>query len=269
MATLDQAGDRDAAASYDTLAPYYDAYTRHSNYPFWVRALEALARRHGLRGRRALDLGCGTGESIGPLLELGYEVVGCDVSGEMVEQARRKLAGAVQLVVADMRALPNLGHFDLVWSVNDGVNYLTEPGDLATVFAGVCERLAPGGIFLFDLNTLRLYAKEFAASAVRTTDSLVMAWIGSGEERPAAGEVVETTLEIFEHDDDTGLWRRATSHHRQRHHPFDEARRALEEAGLRVLAVHGLNDEAAIEDALDERRHRKAIFVAIRGSGRR
>jgi ubiquinone/menaquinone biosynthesis C-methylase UbiE len=87
----------------------YDAFTANANPPHWVRALEALARRHGLRGRRALDLGCGTGSSLQPLVELGYETVGCDVSAGMLVQATRKLPGRVRLVMADMCAFLNWG----------------------------------------------------------------------------------------------------------------------------------------------------------------
>jgi SAM-dependent methyltransferase len=269
MALLGEAGAATAATTYDALARYYDAYTRHPNYPFWVRSLEALARRHGLRGSRALDLGCGTGESMRPLLELGYEVVGCDVSDAMVDEATGKLGSRARLLVADMRSLPDLGTFDLVWSVNDGVNYLTEEGDLERVFSQVAACLAPDGICLFDLNTLRNYGTVFARTAVRETETLLMAWIGTGDERPEAGQVVETRLEIFERADDRGLWRRTTTRHRQRHHPFDEVGAVLEDVGLRVLAVHGLTDEAVVEDSLDERRHGKAIFVVTRGPGRR
>jgi ubiquinone/menaquinone biosynthesis C-methylase UbiE len=81
-------------AEYDALAPHYDAFTAHPEYASWVRRLESLARRHGLNGRRALDLGCGTGASLLPLVELGYEVVGCDASAGMVEQAAGRVPRA-------------------------------------------------------------------------------------------------------------------------------------------------------------------------------
>jgi SAM-dependent methyltransferase len=261
MGLVGEAGATNIASDYDAFAPYYDAFTAHPNYSSWVRSLEALARRHGLRGRRALDLGCGTGSSILPLTELGYDVVGCDLSTGMLEQAARRLPASVSLVAANMCSLPNLGSFDLVWAVNDGVNYLADGAELRRSFAEVRRCLEPGGIFLFDANTLRIYATFFATTQVRETDRLFMAWVGSGGESLRAGQAIEARLEVFERDA-AGAWRRSTSHQRQRHHPLGELREALAAAGLRTLAVHGLDDDATIEDELDERRHGKAIIVA-------
>jgi SAM-dependent methyltransferase len=251
-------------ADYDALAPHYDAYTAHPEYASWVRSLEALARRHGLTGRRALDLGCGTGASLLPLLELGYDVVGTDVSPGMLEQAARKLPAGVRLVATDMCSLPDLGSFDLVWALNDAINCLVGDDELPRTFARVAACLQAGGIFLFDVNTLPMYATSFAATRVRETETLHMAWVGSGDECPPPGEIVEARLEIFELDPGTGLWRRSASRHRQRHHPLRDVRGALEAAGLDVLGIHGLTEDAAIDDEVDERRHRKAIFVVTR-----
>jgi SAM-dependent methyltransferase len=263
MTLLDEPGTAEVASSYDALAPHYDAFTEHPNYATWVRSLEALARRHGLSGRRALDLGCGTGSSLRPLVELGYDVVGCDVSPQMLERARHKLPPDVPLVVADMRALPEqLGSFDLIWALNDGLNYVADGADVRRVFAEVAARLPPGGIFLFDLNTLAAYATLFAATRVRETETLFMAWVGSGDASPVAGQVAEARLEVFERRHVDERWRRSTSHHRQRHHPLDEIVEGLSAAGLRTLALHGLTEDAAIEENVDEGRHTKAIVVA-------
>jgi SAM-dependent methyltransferase len=179
----------------------------------------------------------------------------------MIEQAARKLPGDVRLVVADMCSLPDLGSFDLVWALNDGVNYLPEAADLQGACAQVASCLAPEGVFVFDASTLLTYARFFATTQVRETETRFMVWIGTGDESPRPGQTVETRLEIFERDD-AGAWTRSTSAQRQRHHPVAEIRHALAEAGLRTVALHGLTDDALIEDRLDERRHGKALFVA-------
>jgi SAM-dependent methyltransferase len=70
-----------------------------------------------------LDVACGTGKSFRPLLRRGYEVTGCDISPPMLEQAPAGAPG-VRLVPADMRALPDLGAFDLVTCLDDALNYL-------------------------------------------------------------------------------------------------------------------------------------------------
>jgi SAM-dependent methyltransferase len=268
MSSLAQVLTRSTAPEYDALAPHYDAFTAHPDYADWVRSLEALARRHGLHGRRALDLGCGTGSSLLPLVELGYEAVGCDASAGMVAVAKRKLAGTARLVVADARDLPALGSFDLVWLVNDTVNYLVGDGDLRRAIAAAAARLAPGGVLLFDANTLATYASFFARTHARETAALMMVWIGSGDEAPRPGATACARLEVFERVAD-GAWQRTTSRHRQRHHPDGDVRTALDAAGLQLLAVHGLTADGAIEDDVDERRHVKAIYVATHDDGER
>jgi SAM-dependent methyltransferase len=268
MSLLDEEPPTGVGRGYDSLAPYYDAFTAHPDYAEWVRSLEAVARCHGCSGRRALDLGCGTGSSLAPLVELGYEAVGCDASAAMVAQAARKLPSAVGLVVADMRALPDLGSFDLVWSVNDTVNHLLDVDDLRRAVAQAAARLAPGGVLLFDANTLATYGSFFARTHARETATLMMTWVGSGAEDPQAGGSFAARVEIFEREA-SGLWRRCTSHHRQRHHTRAEVCRALAAAGLRLLAVHGLTAGAQSEDGVDERRHAKAIYVATHDDGER
>src|SRR5687767_679449 len=107
-------GDDRALAAYEPLAPFYDRFTAASEYEPVLDAIETWARAQGLAGRRVLDVACGTGKSFEPLLSRGYEVTGCDLSPAMVAEARRKAAGAREVVVADMRALPWRSEFDLV-----------------------------------------------------------------------------------------------------------------------------------------------------------
>ena len=66
--------------AYDVLAPYYDHFTAGYAYEPWIAAIERRAIALGLRGKRALDLACGTGNSTAPLLARGYSVRGCDIS---------------------------------------------------------------------------------------------------------------------------------------------------------------------------------------------
>jgi ubiquinone/menaquinone biosynthesis C-methylase UbiE len=79
-------------------------FTAHHDYEGWTATLECLARAHGLRGRRLLDVVCGTGKSLLPFLARGYEVVACDVSQEMVRIAAQKAGDGARVEVHDMSA---------------------------------------------------------------------------------------------------------------------------------------------------------------------
>ncbi len=192
---------------------------------------------------------------------LGWEVTGCDVSPAMLEQAAG--AGAVELVVADMRELPVLGGFDLVTCLGDSVNYLADEGELRACFAGVGANLAPGGLLVFDVNTLLTYRTAFAGDAVTERGGRVFIWRGGSARDAPAGELNRADLDVFS----PGVgrtWTRRTSTHVQRHFPRERIERALRDAGLALRAVHGQTSGGELHDDADESRHTKLLFVAAR-----
>jgi SAM-dependent methyltransferase len=115
-----------AKPTFESTAFVYDQLTAHHDYDRWIPRLLVIARRNGLRGTRLLDVACGTGKSFLPLLRAGWSITGCDVSPAMLRRARSKAEGQARLEVADMRRLPRLGRFDLVWAIDDAVNYLRD-----------------------------------------------------------------------------------------------------------------------------------------------
>src|SRR5688572_6001885 len=146
-----------ATAAYDAVAPGYDLLTAGYAYDRWTAALEDLARDHGLRGSRLLDVACGTGKSFLPFLDRGYQVTACDVSPAMVGIAAAKAGGRARCEVADMRELPVLGAFDLVTCLGDALNHLPDLGAVEQALTGMAANLAPGGLAVLDLNTLAAY----------------------------------------------------------------------------------------------------------------
>src|ERR1700743_1553628 len=77
---------------------------------------------------RVLDMACGSGRHSLELRRRGFGVVGTDISGDLIEIARRDAAEAdldVEFVQADLRALDYEEEFDLVLNLNDGaIGYL-------------------------------------------------------------------------------------------------------------------------------------------------
>jgi SAM-dependent methyltransferase len=245
---------------YDVLADYYDRFTAHHDYELWVGRLLGLARVGGLRGARALDVGCGTGKSIEPLLRRGFDVTGCDLSQGMLDVAAVKLGPAVELHRCDLRSLPRLGSFDLVTCLDDVLNYVTDPGALERALAGLARNLAPGGRLLFDANTLATYRGFFRVTEAVEDDASLLIWRGEAPAGLPPGELARARLDIFERRDDG--WVRSTSHHEQRHHPEPLVRRAIERAGLSLLGVYGQDPAVNLEAGVDELRHSKAIYLA-------
>jgi SAM-dependent methyltransferase len=249
-------GDDAARQAYDALAPSYDAFTLGYGYKYetWTATLLARAEAEGLRGERMLDVACGTGFSFIPLLDRGWKVTGCDISPAMIEAARTKVGDRADLVVADMRALPDLGEFDLVWSINSAMNYLLDGDELAATLAGIRRNLAPQGLVLCDLMSLKTARSFFGGEFTVESDGRSFAWKGG----LAAAEIVPGVigggrLEVVGAPSPTDA-------HRMRHFGETEVRAAIEAAGLRCLQVLG-EAEGQLHEDLDEETDATAVYI--------
>jgi len=246
-----------ARLAYDVLAADYDTFTVTLDYEPWLA--EALPRleRHGLTGKRLLDVGCGTGKSLVPMLARGWRCSGCDISPAMLAVARQAIGGRAQLAVADMRELPRLGSFDLVWSLNDCVNYLQDRPQLEQALGCMRENLAEAGLLVFDLNTLLTYRTFFAERRVVERAGRRLVWDGRASHDQPPSSIVTAHIEA-EGDP-------ASAHlHRQRHFSEAETRQALAAAGLECLEVLGQDEEGTLHPRLRELEHVKALYVARR-----
>jgi SAM-dependent methyltransferase len=254
-----------ALSTYEALATSYDALTADYSHDRWLAALERLAVEHGLSGKRVLDVACGTGKSFVPLVERGYDVSACDVSPSMLALARERLPDPARAFVADMRALPPMGEFDLVTCLDDAVNYLLEPWDLDAALASMRSALRPGGLLIFDTNTLFTYRTTFASDAVFERGERLFCWRGESEPQAPPGALHAATVEVFTRAGDR--WRRVTGRHHQRHHPRGAVEHSLSLAGLLLRAVRGQSPGARLGREADELRHTKLVFVAKRPKG--
>jgi SAM-dependent methyltransferase len=257
----DETGDGHARETYDAFAPYYDEFTAHHDYESWTTTLEGLARACGLRGHRLLDVACGTGKSFLPYLDRGYEVMACDISPAMVELAASKAGDRARLEVCDMRTLPRLGEFDFVCCIDDAVNYVLEDDELESTFRGLARNLAPGGVVLFDVNSLATYRTFFASISVVVGEERVLVWDGHADSSFGEGDFARATVDAFNRSDDGTWWRDRAVHH-QRHHPYATVHHALGAAGLDLVAVRGMRLEGTTTQTFDELTNSKAVYVA-------
>jgi len=262
MTSTSAAYATDDRTSYKLLAAHYDAFTDHPAHPEWFGRLEALARRHGLRGKRALDVGCGSGRSTLALVERGYDVVGCDPCAEMLALAERRLPDRVPLTHAPAQELPQLGHFDYISCVGDICNYMLEPAALGAAFRGMAANLADDGILLFDANTPLTYRTFFGTIHYSSSAAGKMICHGFDPDKFTPNGIVEETIEIFEPDGE--LWRLRATRHAQRHHDHDTIRELLDDADLRIDGLYGQTDAGPPEQPVDTGRHTKAIYLVKR-----
>jgi SAM-dependent methyltransferase len=150
----------------DRIADVYDAMM--AGLPDPADCVDRLAELAG--AGPALELGIGTGRVALPLATRGVPVHGIDASAAMVERLRAKPGGdAIPVTFGDFAGVPVEGRYRLVYVVFNTFFALLTQDDQLRCFAGVADRLAPGGAFLVSgfVPDLTLYS---GGQSVRTTE---------------------------------------------------------------------------------------------------
>ena len=137
---------------YSIFAQVYDELM-DAPYQEWAQLIEGFWLEHGQKPHLVLDLACGTGSMITEFTKRGYDMIGVDISPEMLMMARMKNPDAL-LLNQDMRELELYGTVDAVVCLCDSLNYILEHGELIEVFKLVKNYLNPNGLFIFDINTI-------------------------------------------------------------------------------------------------------------------
>jgi SAM-dependent methyltransferase len=204
---------------------------------------------------------CGTGNTLLPMLDRGYEATGVDISEAMLAEARRKTAGRARLISGDMRDLPAIAEFDLVWCLGDALNYMDSDAELAAALGGLRRNLAHGGVVIFDVNTLGTFRTLYSSLLAVPTPERVVLLEGHGSRSLAAGGSAKVWIDRLE-PQDSGWWARTRSEHHHRHHSDATVRAALAGAGLVCHGSFGTQLTGVIEAPLDELQHAKAVYIA-------
>ena len=211
---------------------------------FYKKAFE----RFGISPELVLDLACGTGSTTVELAKAGYDMIGIDLSFDMLDVARKKAEDAgcdVLFLNQDMTEFELYGTVDAVVSSLDGINYLTEDGKLLKVLRLCRNYLNPGGIMIFDINS-EYKLKEILGNNVFVCDEddIYYVWQNeySDEER-----ICGFCLDFFVKGKN-GAYERFSEYQEERAYSAGEIEKAAEEAGFSVLGCYGgLNFEKAEE----------------------
>ena len=249
-------------ASYESFARVYDLFMDNIPYEEWGEYLHGLLLDFGVKDGLVLELGCGTGSMTELLAGWGYDMIGVDNSVEMLEIAQEKKAQSghdILYLLQDMREFELYGTVGAVVSVCDSMNYITEEEDLLQVFKLVNNYLDPGGVFLFDMNTIYKYRDMLGDTVIaenREESSFI--WENWYDEEERINEY-EITFFVREEKE---LFRRFTEIHYQRGYTLEEMKRFAGEAGLLYVAAYdGYSGRVAGADS-------ERILLVLREQGK-
>ena len=224
--------------AYTSFAEVYDMFMDNVPYEEWSRYLTELLKEYRIEEGVVCELGCGTGKMTRLLSKAGYDMIGIDNSGEMLEIAREhqyEEDDGILYLLQDMREFELYGTVRAVISICDSMNYLLEEADLLTVFKLVNNYLDPKGLFIFDLNTRYKYEillGETTISENREEGSFI--WDNYFDEEEGINQY-DLTLFIREEGD---LYRKYEETHFQRVYELETVKRLLKEAGLMFVAAY-------------------------------
>ncbi len=248
--------------AYTGFAEVYDLFMDNVPYEEWNRYLTGLLKEYGISDGLVLELGCGTGRMTRLLSKSGYDMIGVDNSEEMLQIARDagKESEGILYLLQDMREFELYGTVRAVVSVCDSINYILEEEELLEVFRLVNNYLDPGGIFIFDMNTIYKYKELLGETTIcenREEGSFI--WDNYYDEEEQINQY-DLTLFIKTEKE---LYRKYEETHFQRAYEAEQVQRLLEEAGMEFIASY----DAFTHDAIKKDSER--IYMIAREKGKK
>ncbi|MBP3882527.1 MAG: class I SAM-dependent methyltransferase [Lachnospiraceae bacterium] len=247
--------------SYRSFASVYDEFMDGTDYHKTADQIQDMITRFGVskptqkrtgaseardvllaaEKNLVVDLGCGTGKFTEILADRGYDVMGIDLSEEMLGIAlerRDSLRHRTLYLCQDMREFELYGTAGTFVSVGDSVNYLLTDEDMIKLFKRVNTFLFPGGIFVFDFKTLHLYRDVIGDNTIaEDREDCSFIWENWYDDE---SRINEYDLSLFIREtgvkEDDNLFRKYQEIHRQRGYTLEEMKRFAEEAGLTWIA---------------------------------
>ncbi|MBU5677028.1 class I SAM-dependent methyltransferase [Alkaliphilus sp. MSJ-5] len=141
---------------YCGFAHLYDRLMEDVDYEDWANYVEKVMAQNRNKPHKILEIACGTGNVTIPLAKKGYNILGLDISKDMLMIAKNKaLENNINIlfIEQDMIDLELEEKFDCILSMCDGINYIVDINDLMKVFQGVYNALEDGGVFIFDISS--------------------------------------------------------------------------------------------------------------------
>ena len=255
--------------SYTSFARVYDTFMDNVPYQEWADFLDTVLQKYGCFGKNltanplqdtemeqallsernsVLDLGCGTGTLTELLADKGYDMIGIDNAEEMLEIAMEKRMQSgkdILYLLQDMREFELYGTVGTVISVCDSLNYILDEEDMQKVFDLVNNYLYPGGIFVFDFNTVYKYETVIGDTTIaenREDCSFIWDNYYHDEER-----INEYDLTIFVEEEEE-LFRRFSETHYQRGYTLDEMKQFVKKAGLEFVTAMDADTHEGVTD---------------------
>ena len=167
-------------------------------------------------------------------------MIGVALSPEMLSEAMEKDMGGDHIppmfLCQSMDQLDLYGTIDACVCCLDSVNYVTDKRKLKKAFQRVHLFMMPGGMFIFDVNTVEKLRGLDGQVFLDETEDAYCVWRAEYNKR---SQICSYFMDIFQLDEESGLWERGEELHEERAYTVEELTQYLQEAGFRDIKVYG------------------------------
>lgn len=222
---------------YSDFAFFYDGLTDNVDYKKRAEYFDCLIKKYKKSsGNYLVDLACGTGSLSEQFACLGYDVTGIDNSDEMLSEAMNKKYDSghdIQYICQDMRHFELYGNADAVICALDSINHLETPDDIRQTIERAYMFTEPGGVFIFDANTVYKHRKVLGDNAyIYENDQVFCAWQNFYTKE---NNKVEISLDFFEKTQ-TNQYKRFTETFSEIAIEISQMDEFLQHAGFEIIA---------------------------------
>ena len=222
--------------AYHELAVSYDRLTNDVDYEATVDFYYEILKREGLEPRTCVDLACGTGSVTAILARRGLEVLGVDLSEEMLTVAQQKAAeleNPPRFVCQPLQELYLPRGVDMAVCALDSLDYITDPADCKEAIRRIYKALNPGGIFIFDVNTPDKLRAMDGQVFLDEDDDVYCVWRGEFDEKT---NICSYGMDLFQRTGD--VWVRSFEEHREYAYSQEQLKEYLKAAGFTHIRVY-------------------------------
>lgn len=222
---------------YEFLASGYDSLTYDVPYEKILRYWQRLCKKYRVEPETVVDLACGMGSLSVLLCGQGYDVIGVDLSEQMLTQAYEKSMQMEKPPLWVRQKMQNLrlpSPVDAVICCLDSINYVTRPADCQKTFHRVFDALKPGGLFVFDVNTpFKLEGLDGQVFLDENEDTYCV-WRTEFDRKK---KLCRYGMDIFYREGE--LWQRSAEEHLEYAYDAEELRSYLQQAGFSKIRIFG------------------------------
>jgi SAM-dependent methyltransferase len=165
-----------------------------------IERFRALVEQHG---EPALDLGCGTGRLLVPMLAAGLDVDGCDVSADMLAHCRARATAeglAPRLLEQPMHALEAPRTYRTIF-ICGSFGISGDRGHDLDTLRRAYHHLEPGGVLAFDLYVPNVNSRSWQTWLPEHRPELPAPWPDRGDRRTSTdGTALELHARLLEFD---------------------------------------------------------------------